>query len=548
MKNRNEVMLEGLRQTANRLILLPKKWTLLLALLIGALSALGQAPFHFFPLLWITFPLLVLLLDGAAPSLESSGLARIMPAFWIGYSFGFGYFVAGLWWLGSAFLVNAETFAWLLPLAVIGLPLLLALFFGFATAFSRAFWQDGWVRIVVLAVSLGFFEWLRGTILTGFPWNSLGYLLAPNDTMMQAISVVGIYVYGILAVLIFATPVLIFDQPEERPRRNRVFFIAVSTLLVTLIGFGSLRLSMAKDEFVADVQLRIIQPNILQKDKFKPEKAKEIVERYLNMSARSTRPGDLGLLSTTHLIWPESAFPFFLTEQPSVLSAIDKLLPTGTTLLTGAVRAAPKQVGQEKREVYNSLYTISHTGEIQDAYDKVHLVPFGEYLPFQEVLESFGLLALVETPGGFSAGSRRRTLETTNAPAFLPMICYEIVFPFQLSKANRNLNAEWILNITNDAWFGLTSGPHQHFHQTKIRAADEGLPVVRAANSGISAVIDGYGRVHERLRLGESGIIDAKLPVKVVLLSNSDIKQLLFWIIIFSAIILIGIKNLVTRR
>ncbi|MEP1444167.1 MAG: apolipoprotein N-acyltransferase [Hyphomicrobiales bacterium] len=541
-------MLEGLRQTANRLILLPRKWTLLLSFVIGALSALGQAPFHFFPLLWFTFPLLVLLLDGAVSSIESRGLSRLMPAFWVGYIFGFGYFVASLWWLGSAFLVNAETFAWLLPLAVIGLPLLLALFFGLATAIARIFWQDGWSRIVVLAISLGFFEWARGTILTGFPWNLLGYFLAPNDIMMQAISILGIYIYGILAVLIFATPVLIFDQPDEQPRRNKAFFIFVSTIVVALIGFGGLRLSNVKDEFVADVQLRIIQPNILQKDKFKPEKAKEIVGRYLDMSARSTRPGDLGLLSTTHLIWPESAFPFFLTEQPSVLAAIDKLLPTGTTLLTGAVRAEPKRAGQQTRKVYNSLYTISHTGEIQDAYDKVHLVPFGEYLPFQDFLESLGFLALVETPGGFSAGPRRRSVNTSNAPPFIPMICYEIVFPFQISKANRNSDVEWILNITNDAWFGLTPGPHQHFHQTKVRAVDEGLPVVRAANSGISAVIDGYGRVQQRLHLGESGIIDSQLPVKVVLLWDSDIKQLLFWVIIFSATILMGARRLVRSR
>ena len=151
-------MLAGFRQTANRLILLPKKWTILLAFVIGAMSALGQAPFHFFPLLWITFPLLVLLLDGAVPSFDDRGLSRVMPAFWIGYSFGFGYFVAGLWWLGSAFLVDADTFAWLLPLAVIGLPLFLAIFFGLATALARTFWQDGWGRVVMLAVSFCFFE------------------------------------------------------------------------------------------------------------------------------------------------------------------------------------------------------------------------------------------------------------------------------------------------------------------------------------------------------------------------------------------------------
>lgn len=538
-------MLEQFRQAANRLILLPRKWVVLLAVLLGGLSALGLAPFHFFPILWITFPLLILLLDGAVASIDKQGLGRLMPAFWVGYGFGFGYFVAGLWWLGSAFLVNAETFAWLLPLAVIGLPLFLALFFGAATAVSRVFWQDGWARIVVLAVCFAFFEWVRGTILTGFPWNSLGYLLAINDIMIQSVSLLGIYTYGFLAVLIFAAPVVLLDQPSERTGPSKGFLVFISLLVVCLIGFGGFRLTGAKDEYVAGVQLRIIQPNIAQKDKFKPEKAGEIVERYLSMSSRSTRPGDLGLLSTTHLIWPESAFPFFLTEQPNVLAAIRQLLPTGTTLLTGAVRAEPKRTGQKERNIYNSLYMISHRGEIKDAYDKVHLVPFGEYLPFESVLEGMGLSSIVEVPGGFSAGPRRRSVETPNAPPFLPMICYEIIFPFQVSAAKNTDKAEWILNITNDAWFGITSGPYQHFHQTRVRAVDEGLPVIRAANNGISAVFDGYGRVLKSLPLGDSGIIDTELPVKVVLLLNSDIKSYLFWFLLFGASFFVFLRYMV---
>ena len=254
------------------------------------------------------------------------------------------------------------------------------------------------------------------------------------------------------------------------------------------------------------------------------------------MSERNTQPNDLGLLSTTHLIWPESAFPFLLSEQPDAISRIADLLPIGTTLLTGAARATPRAANNQTRTFYNSLYVINHDGEIRDAYDKVHLVPFGEYLPLEEYLNTFGLSSLVQVPGGFSPGAHRRMLETGNAPPFIPLICYEVLFPGQISTKHKTQNAEWILNVTNDAWFGITSGPYQHFHQTRLRAVEEGLPIVRAANNGISAVIDGYGQIEQSVKLGDSGIINSKLPVKVVLLVEYDIKNYIFWLLILISI------------
>lgn len=528
-----------MRHIADRLILLSGWPALFVASLAGAACALGLAPVHFFPVLWITFPVLVLLLDGAVAAPESRGLRRLIPAFWRGYWFGFGYFVAGLWWMGSAFLVNADAFAWLMPLAVIGLPAFLAIFFGLAAAFARSLWTDGWHRIAVLAASLALFEWLRSTILTGFPWNHLGTLLAPNDVLMQAISVLGIHAYGFLAVLIFASPAAFFDFKMDGRVANVSFMVSTAVIFGLVISFGLVRLSTAEERFVEGVSLRVIQPNIPQKDKFKPEKAADIIRRYLSMSARSTKPGDLGLLSTTHLIWPESAFPFLLTEQPEVLAAIADLLPPGTTLLTGAVRAAPARAGETSRPHYNSLYTIAHNGEIKGAYDKVHLVPFGEYLPFEAFLEELGLSSLVELPGGFTPGSRRQLVKVSNAPPFLPLICYEIIFPNQVLDSKSTTEAEWILNVTNDAWFGITSGPHQHYYQARIRAVDEGLPVIRAANSGISAVIDGYGRVIDTVALDTPGIIDAKLPSKVALWLHQEIKLYIIWVFIISTFALV---------
>ncbi|MEM8798293.1 MAG: apolipoprotein N-acyltransferase, partial [Pseudomonadota bacterium] len=286
-----------------------------------------------------------------------------------------------------------------------------------------------------------------------------------------------------------------------------------------------------------------VQPNILQKDKFKPEKAREILDRHLNLSRRITGPEDLGLLQTTHLIWPESAFPFLLTDYPTVLSEIGAMLPPGTTLLTGAVRAEPPAPGEAGRRFFNSLYAIDHTGAIDQAYDKVHLVPFGEYLPFEATLEGLGLLSFVEYPGGFNRGPSKRVLNVAGVPPVLPLICYEVIFPHDFDATKQIASAGWILNVTNDAWFGITSGPYQHFHQTRLRAVDEGLPVVRAANNGISAVIDGYGRVVKKLDLGEAGIIDAKLPERISVPLSDQMRTVIFVIMMITSFGLVFVRR-----
>jgi len=214
----------------------------------------------------------------------------------------------------------------------------------------------------------------------------------------------------------------------------------------------------------------------------------------------------------THLIWPESAFPFFIARNAEALAQIADLLPQGTVLITGGARPEEPTAGSQIVRGYNSIYVIDHDGSIIGVYDKVHLVPFGEYLPYQDTLERYGLMQLTKVQGGFIPGERRRPLGVPRAPHAVPLICYEIVFPGQAVPRD-GARPGWLLNLTNDGWFGAHStGPYQHFHQARVRAIEEGLPLVRAANTGISAVVDPLGRIVKYLPLGTEGVLDAPLP------------------------------------
>jgi apolipoprotein N-acyltransferase len=261
------------------------------------------------------------------------------------------------------------------------------------------------------------------------------------------------------------------------------------------------------------VRLRIVQPGIDQSDKWQSENEEAIVRKYLELSDGATSPERSGVGSATILIWPESAFPFLLTERPEVLAAIDTLLPEGTVLVTGAARSDPTAGRDNPPRVFNSVYVIDDTGEILDAYDKVRLVPFGEFLPFRGIFEAAGIRQLIALPGGFSAGVRRTVLTAPSAPPFSPLICYEAIFPGEVVAPGTTPG--WLLNLTNDAWYGATPGPYQHFAQARLRAVEEGLPLIRAANSGISAIVDPYGRVVRSLGLNVVGILDGDLPARL---------------------------------
>ncbi|MBH0238708.1 apolipoprotein N-acyltransferase [Methylobrevis albus] len=495
---------------------------LMLAFVAGAVSALAQAPMNLAPVLFLTFPVLVLLLDGAvAPA--GRGVARLRPAAVVGWWFGFGYFLAGLWWIGAAFLVEPEIFGWMMPFAVVALPAGLAIFWAAGCALARLVWSDGAGRLFALAAGLTAAEWLRGHLFTGFPWNLIGQAFGAFDVTAQAAALIGVYGLTLAGCVVFAAPVLFIDRPEQRGR-GRTAMLALAGLLVAAnLGFGLVRLGGATEPPIDGLSIRIAQPAIDQSQKWSPEGRREALETYLALSESHTGPDTLGIMSFTHVVWPETALPFFLTESPEALAMIAEALPPGTLLVTGAPRG---EGGPGGRRYFNSVYALDDQGTIVGSYDKAHLVPFGEYLPFPELLSAIGLRQLTEAIGGFTPGPGPRTLSRPGAPPFGVLICYEIIFPdAAVDRANR---PGWIVNVTNDGWFGTTFGPYQHLAQARMRAIEEGLPVVRAANTGISAIIDPYGRILSSLGLGEAGVVDGALPTALPPTPYARFGRLLF--------------------
>ena len=477
-------------------------------ILIGALSVLAFAPVHAWPVLFFTFGALVWLLDGCHGQHESLR-DRLKCAGMTGFWFGFGYFLAGLYWIAEAFLVEPWRHGWLLPFVMTALPGGMALFFAAATALAMLLWQPGAGRVFALAIAFGLAEFARGHVLTGLPWNLVGYAILGPLPLMQLASLFGVYALSLLAVILFAAPAaLIAPMGTDLAGRKGTAAVVLIALLALGLGYlwGAGRLADAPQD-ATGVRLRIVQANVDQADKWRPENATEIFTDYLDLTKSA------GLDQIDIVIWPETAVPFFLDESPEALLAIGAALPDGATLLVGSARFVeerdPQGVLQTQR-VYNSLLVVDDQGRVVDGYDKLHLVPFGEFLPFQDFLESLGFMQLTGVRGGFSEGAGARLLSIGRAPPARALICYEIIFPDEI--VSDGARPGWLINLTNDAWFGSSAGPHQHFHQAQVRAVEQGLPVARAANTGISAVIDAYGRVLAEIGLGEKGMIDADLP------------------------------------
>jgi apolipoprotein N-acyltransferase len=467
------------------------------AILLGALAAVALPPFDFAPVLLISFAGLVWLEDGSADARAS---------FVLGWDFGLGFFVAGLYWLGAALLVDAAQFGWLLPFAVFGVPAGLAIFTGMALLASHVLCRQldlgGSARILVLAIMWAGAEWLRGHVLTGFPWNLMGHAWAggfPGGlAVLQSTAYVGIYGLSLLTVVVAALPARLGDLAGRRHWAP----ISAALLVALLAGGGALRLGQDDRAMVAGMTLRLVQPSIPQSLRNDPAADATNFRRLLALTGTpAATPPKL-------VIWPEGSAPPFLARDDQARHAIAAAIPAGAVALVGTARTDP---GAHRPEhVWNSLDAIDAKGDILASYDKAHLVPFGEYVPLRSVLPINKI-----TPGtiDFSAGPGPRTLTLPGVPPFSPLICYEVIFPGAVvDEADR---PDWLLNITNDAWYGFTSGPFQHFASARVRAVEEGLPLVRDANNGISAIVNGYGRVMARLGLDAIGVLDGTLPRKL---------------------------------
>jgi apolipoprotein N-acyltransferase len=500
-------------------VMLSAGWRrLLIAYCAGAFGALAMPPFGALPALVVALSVAVWLLDGAPTGRRAWHTLR--TAGLIGWAWGFGYLTAGLWWLGSAFLVEAEEFAWALPLGVIGLPAVLGVFYGFGFALARLVWSPGAGRVLALAFGLAACEWLRGHLFTGFPWNTLGMALGQNLWLMQSAAGIGLYGLTLLAVLIATAPATLATGAS--PSARLVPTVLAGIVLGSMALLGAARLPAGPDATVAGIRLRLVQPNLNQDAKFRPENREDILDRYIELSDRAAAPDRSGLSDVTHVIWPESAFPFLIQRDPAALARIAAALPPGKQLITGAARADTPLPG-ERPHFFNAILTLAAGPKLGEVYDKVHLVPFGEYLPgpLDAFLRALHIRQFVSIPGGFTAGdrARQRILSVPGLPPIAATICYEAIFPGAIvpeaGPSGPPPVPGLILNLTNDAWFGDTPGPRQHFAQARLRAVEEGLPLVRDANTGISAVVDAHGRIVASLPVGVEGVLDADLPVRL---------------------------------
>ncbi|HEV7253229.1 MAG TPA: apolipoprotein N-acyltransferase [Mesorhizobium sp.] len=491
-----------MERLAGRVILLWGWRRALLAFAAGAFAVLAHPPFDFFAAPFLSFPILAWLLDGAVFRAPAPLWRRLTPFLAVGWWWGFGYFLAGLWWVGSALLVEAEQFAWALPFAVLGLPMVMAVFFGLGAAFARPFWSDGLGRIAALAFGFGLAEWLRGWALTGFPWNPIGFAAMPVPLLMQSVGVVGTTGMNVLSVFVYAAPALLGT------RRGAVAGLSLALLLgAAHLGYGWWRLQAPLGEATGTLSVRIVQPNIDLTEKWEGPAQERI---FATTMALSKPPPSDAQAPPALVLWPETSVPFLFNERPDALQAIGEMLGPDQLLLAGAVRAESDPSGGDAR-YYNALVAVSGEGVIADAVDKVHLVPFGEYLPFSGLFARWGVDTLVAGPMNFAAGPARRLLMLPGGVVAAPFICYEIIFPDLVMEAAAG--ADVIVNVTNDAWFGDTAGPYQHLRQAQIRAVETGRPVLRAANNGISAIIDARGRIADALALNARGAIDGRVPL-----------------------------------
>ncbi len=445
------------------------------ALGVGLVMATGQAPLGFWYLAWPALVALLALLSRAAGPGQAA---------WLGLLAALGHFGLALSWLVEPFLIDVARHGWMAPFAVVLMAGGLGLFWAGASAAGWRAGQGRW-RPLALAVALAAAELARGYVLTGFPWAMIGHVWI-DTPVAQVAALAGPVGLTLLSTVSAALPLML----------GAAGLAAGLALLGAAATFGTLRLA-APDPADRPVTLRLVQPDAAQQDKWDPDRARMFFGRQLDYTAAAPRP-DL-------VIWPETAVPWLLDQSPE-LAPIIADAAGGATVVLGVQRS-------DGLRYFNSMAVIAPDGRVGAVHDKHHLVPFGEYIPFGDLAsEWFGLTAFAARDGNaYSAGPGPALVDLgSGLGRVLPLICYEAVFPQDL----RGLPArpDWLLAITNDAWFGTLTGPYQHFAQARLRAIEQGLPLVRVANTGISGVIDARGRVRALIPLDQAAWLDVALP------------------------------------
>lgn len=459
------------------------------SLLLGVVASYATAPTS----IW---PLMIIGLSGIYYITWKS--TKSWHTFINGWLFGFGYFVSSLSWIGNALLVEGNEFVWAWPLAVSGLPAMLAFFPASACYISKKTSKDNKLLFLpIFIVCLSLSEWLRGHLFTGFPWNLFGYAWGAQLEILQILALSNVYFLTSLTIFWAACLAHIFCVTYKS--HKIIFFSATTISFLLVFTYGHHRLTVNNEKNTHEkVQIKIIQANIPQHKKWKPEELVNNFNIHLNLS----RPNKNDKEESIIIIWPETATSHLFLNNKFYRSQISTMLQQydgEAELVTGALL-------KDKQTLSNSIVTVKKSGNIDQQYNKSHLVPFGEYIPFQNILP----IKTVTGFNGFTPGHGLKSITTLEKLKFSPLVCYEILFPGNVIPKNKDI--DFIINVTNDAWYGDSAGPHQHLQKAVFRAVEEGVTVVRAASSGISAVIDPYGRIVKQTNLLQKSVIKSDIP------------------------------------
>lgn len=501
------------------------------SILLGALAVLAHAPFFIWPLFPLLLAPMVWRLDGAAMMQKPK-----RAGFWRGWLFGTGYFLAGLYWIGSAFVARGPEFVPFLPIAILALAGGLALFWGAAGAIYVWLKPSGISRGVFFAGLFALTEMLRGHILSGLPWNLSGYIFEGGGAISQSASLFGVYGLSLLAWMMTGAVAILADG--SAPIKHRLAPLAVTgTLLAGLFVWGSMRTGGTQIEMQPDVRLRVVQANIPQAEKNDFSQREAIIDKYIGLSTAQPLDG------ITHIVWPEAAIPTRMLEDGYLLDQLSAAFSGGPVLLTGFNRA--ENVGRADVEAFNSFgaFTFTPDGGLQYAsnYDKAHLVPFGEYIPGSTLIQRLNIPSLSTMAFSMTPGPEARTVAIPGAPPASPQICYEIIFPGFTPRGQDR--PDWIINVSNDSWFGNSTGPRQHFNQARYRAIEEGLPVVRSASSGFSGTLDPFGRDVAVVSLDADVAVDGGLPKPIMETPYSKWRDYPIFLFVFGLLSLIAFSN-----
>ena len=513
-----------------------------IAFFLGALLATTFAPLYFFPLAFVAFGGWFVLGNNCQNNKQS---------FLIGWYFGFGQFVFGLYWISISLFVDIARFFWLLPFSIFLIPAVLSVYVGLVLLLvnfiAKKFKIDGWKKILLLAVFWVLFEFLRSILFTGFPWNLLGYSFLFSLPLSQVASAIGVYGLSLIAVIFYSTPALFFKTRNEKikfifSKEHKIFASLLSAIIALMWIGGCLRIGSFQEKFIPNATFRLVQPAIKQEEKWGLDYRYNSFLENINLSHKS------GLENVNYVVWSESAVPYALRPTSyGLLNDIASASPKNGFVITGGLKAELEEDGQKLSKLWNTIFVINDQSKIVASYDKNHLVPFGEYVPFLEVLPFIS--KITDGAVNFSEGSGLKTIKLgRNFPSFSPLVCYEAIFPDNI--IDKNNPPQFLLNLTNDAWFGSSSGPYQHFDMVRMRSIEYGMPTVRVANSGISAMINPIGKTVIAIPLGTKGVVDVMLMEKLpntFYLKNGNVAvvliAILLLLIVFSFALIARQKN-----